>query len=454
MEKLFLQALEIKEPQERAQVIAELVRRWVSIDLKGLIAFVNTMEVRAAAYGDIWKVLAPALITALPQLDDATASLPALKALVRRLVSYLAATDPDRALAWAQQWLSGELLDSARAKVATQIAATRSQEAFQILETIQQPARRLDALNGIGSAVGRVDSARAIEWARGLSHFGERPYAMASVLQAMAETSPEEAAREFERYRTALTGEYAAELARDRPLLPKDAANLVEGDLGNREVLPSPVNPQLNLLNDAGLAIAERWAAIDPAAAVRWAEGIPDGHLKQEVIYSALASWAATDGRAAAAYFDASPMPDAGIAEALHLAWSRTDAEAAARHAGTIANAAARSAAIGGVVEGWIEAGGDRNAIGLWVDGLRDASARDLAQSQLAELLSLENPAAAWRRAARIGDSGQRSEALATAFAALLEANPSSAKRTLLAARLPAGDAATLRRMLDTVAGN
>lgn len=450
---LFLGIVDLKDPSERARILALLVKRWIEQDLRGFVAFVDAAEVDGIVTGKIWNLLSPALMEVLPQLDDQAASNPLLQRLIMRLIAHLAEGDPQQALAWAQQWLPDDSRDQALAQIAPELARASPAAAIRILEIIHSPLRRVETINGIGEAFGRSDPEQALQWAAALANSAERPYAMGSVLAAMASAQPASAAAEFTRYRAEMSAAYAAQVEADRAILARNPANDVEGDLGNFEVRPSPVNPQLHLLNDAAVAIAEAWAGVDAAAALQWVDTLPEGRLRRDALENALASWATQNGAEAFAFYRSKSAATPEMAESIFRAWAMQDPAGASAAATSVDNQPIQVKAVSGVVTGWMDGDNDSTAVLRWIDGLPPGFARDAANTEIVAAISLDQPYQAWERARKIENPLQRKEAMETAFSAILASDRGTAQQVLDAARLQQGEVYGFQRMVDATVG-
>lgn len=458
--RLIKEAIAISDPALRAKVMTALVGRWVGVDLKGFIAFVDESEVDDDGDGNaLWALLAPALAEALPTLPDDVASRVELNEIVRRLIEYSARKDPVQAFAWAKQWLLDDAMESALATIAGEMIQQSPEQAMQVLAEIHSPIRRVDAIGAIAMVYGATHPEEATTWAKTLAVPAERPYAMDAVLAARAETEPEASAKDLIDFRDSMQAAYTADRDAEVAMMGipdfkehKDGEPLTDEELTNSELLPSKEDPQLRLLGDATRAIAENWAAAEPAKAMPWIESLPAG-LKGDAIESALAGWASQQPEEAYAYYIKNHASDAAPAAPIFEAWAQAEPRRAAEQAARLTDAAIREQAVSGVVSGWLDSSADQSALEAWVDRLPTARERDRANAQIADAASYDEPAVAWRRATAIHDPLTRREELKTVFANLVDNDPGKARALLAETKsLTSDETNRLNKMLNAVA--
>jgi len=328
-----------------------------------------------------------------------------------------------------------------------------------VLQQIHASVRRVDAISAIAAVYGTTHPEEATAWAKALEIPAERPYAMNAVLAARAETEPEASAKEFTDFREKMTAAYAVE--RDAEIARMGASDIKEHKNGepltpeeamDSETLPGKDDPQLGLLEDSAMAVAENWAATEPAKAMQWSESLPAGRLREEAIQSALTGWASQQPEAAYAYYMKNYASNAEPAEPIFDAWAQAEPAHAAEQAAQLTDPALREKAVSGVVSGWLDSSADQSGLEAWVDKLPDEQNRDEANSQIAEATSYDQPDTAWQRATAIQDQGMRREALKSTFASLVESDPSQARTMLAEAKNLTPDEMTrLNKMLNAV---
>jgi hypothetical protein len=176
--------------------------------------------------------------------------------------------------------------------------------------------------------------------------------------------------------------------------------------------------------------------------------------VKEDAIQSALAGWASENPQAAYDYYMKNQATVADPAEPIFEAWATKEPAHAAEVANGLVDPAIREKAVSGVVSGWLDSSADRAQLDAWVDKLPYPRERDLANSQIAEASSFDEPDLAWQRATEIQNQGTRREVLKSTFASLLDADPAQARTLLLQAKnLTPEETARLNKMLNAIAG-
>jgi hypothetical protein len=162
---------------------------------------------------------------------------------------------------------------------------------------------RLESLDLIASSWSRNDPEAAKAWADGLSG-NERVRALAAVLPAMAQDHP------------------------------ADAASALSALVSS-----APDGLGKNLADSAG-QLARQWAGDDPAAASRWAAGLPEGASRDEGLKAVSESWSRYDAIAAAQWLgtlEAGSSRDAAIQPLVEQVWG-TDPNTAFSWAASISD--------------------------------------------------------------------------------------------------------------------
>ena len=181
---------------------------------------------------------------------------PQLGSLVTLAVSIWASQDRDAALTWTLA--NGDRLDPGVFRSTAQRMALESFDvALSMLDQVA-PAHRPYWIEGMTSHLAQTDIARAqtfLSQLRGQPGYDE---AYGVVLQTMARTDPEGAAR----------------MLSDAPA-------------------------SANVLQSAPFMIASRWASRDPAAAARWAVTIEDPQMQRSAVTTVASTWAQSDAAGA-----------------------------------------------------------------------------------------------------------------------------------------------------------
>ncbi len=405
--KLMKRALTISDATTRQQIVQALVVRWLDTDQESFLDFMDDLEFSESEGREVWPILVPAFAEALPGVSEKAASTPELDEIVQWIVEYYAEIDPAKALAWSKQWLLGDSLEAGMATIAGEMANRSPAEAMKILESIKSPDSRIDAVENIAGVMGAGDPVAALAWARSLPDEAERAAAVEEVLWSMSESNPEEAAKQ-------LAG-------------AKDVSD-IEG---------------------VSSSIAEEWAMKDHGKALSWAESLPDGAARTQAVQGALAGWAESDPVAAFNYYQANHGSNLETAEWIFESWAFTSPDQAAAQARAITDPKMREQAVTGVVNGWLNEGSTR-AVSQWVDALPPGRERDKASHVLVDTLSFDEPRPAWDRALAIHEPDIRGQAIQSAFAGLVDKDPSAARSALDQANLTPAERAALAPLLQT----
>jgi hypothetical protein len=229
-----------------------------------------------------------------------------------------------------------------------------------------------------------------------------------------------------------------------QPLSPEEAMD--------SETLPGKEDPQIALLDEAAVAIAENWGAAEPAQAMQWSQSLAAGRLRDAAITGVYRGWASQQPEAAFQDYIKNNASNADPAQPIFEAWAQADPVHAAEQSSKLTDPALRDQAINGVVSGWLDNGGDQSMLMAWVSQLPRKREQDAANAQIAEATSYDFPDVAWQRATMIQNQGARKEALKSAFASLVEANPDQAKAVLAqATSLTPDETNRLSKMLRAV---
>ncbi len=400
-------AVRISDPTVRKQVVEKLLLTWLNADQPGFLEFLDDAEFSESEGNEFWPSLIPAAAEVLPSVSEAAAGQPDLDEIVQWMVEYYAEMDPTSAAAWANKWLLDDTRDYALATVAGQMAVQSRTDAEAVLDGIESPDARLEAVMNIGASLADSDSDAALAWARALTNEEERSSAVEEVLWTMSETDP---------------GGAAAQLA--------DAEN------------PG----QLDAVSGS---IAEEWAIKEPKKAVDWAETLPAGAAREEAIQGALAGWAENDPRAAFDYYQKNYGTNLETAEWIFDSWAFNDPKTAAAEVLKISNPQMRERAVTGVVSGWLDEGTGTGEVERWVDALPPGRERDQASFAIVDMLSFDEPEAAWTRAATIREPDVRSEAIQSAFAGLADIDPAKARTALRSSNLSPEEITQLEGLLE-----
>ncbi|MGC1480151.1 MAG: hypothetical protein WA771_06585 [Chthoniobacterales bacterium] len=404
---LMNEAVTIQDPATRKAVVERLLLTWLDTDQSGFLNFLDDAEFSQTEGSELWPALVPAAAAVLPSVSESAAGSADLDEIIQWMVEYYSEMDPAAAAEWTNNWLLEDTRDYALATVAGEMALKSREEAETLLGTINSSDARMEAVMNIGAALAESDSDAALAWARALPNEEERTLAVEEVLWTMSETDPSAA-----------------------------AARLTETE--------SPGE-----LDAVSGSIAEEWAIKDPAKAIGWAEGLPQGAAREEAIQGALAGWAENDPRAAFAHYQSNFGQNLETAEWIFDSWAFNNPNEASAEVMKIANPEMRARAVSGVVSGWLDEGSSVSAVENWVDSLPAGRERDEASYAVVDMLSFDEPEAAWTRAATIQEPDVRTEAIQTAFAGLVDIDPAKAETALRNSNLSPEEIGQLQGILD-----
>lgn len=404
---LMNQAVTIRDPEVRKQVVEKLLLTWLNTDQNSFLEFLDDAEFSQSEGSELWPALVPAAAEVLPSLSESAAGEADLDEIIQWMVEYYSEIDPAKAAEWTNKWLLDDTRDYALATVAGEMAVKSQSDAEALLGTITSPEARLEAVMNIGASLAQTDPETALAWARSLSTEEERSAAVEEVLWTMSETDPSQAAAKL--------------MESDRP----DQLDAVSG------------------------SIAEDWAIKDPSKAIGWAESLPQGAAREEAIQGALAGWAENDPKAAFAYYEKNYGTNLETAEWIYDSWAFNNPKEASVEVLKISNPEMRARAVAGVVSGWLDEGSSTDSVERWVDGLPAGRERDQASYAIVDMLSFDEPESAWTRAATISEPDIRSEAIQSAFAGLADVDPAKAQAALRNSNLSPEEIKQLTAVLE-----
>lgn len=423
-------ALQIPDEESRSQVMAKLVTAWIDRDIASFIEFIDEMEVDDVGDGAAWEALAPALMVSLPNVGEQAASSLLMRQLIERLIVNFAPSNPSQALEWAQTWLYDRELQAAMANIAPEMARISPDEGLQLAKSISNAGRRMEAFAGVGSALGETNPEVGLRMAKELPNTAESAFMMGSVLDAMAEAKPVDAAGEFESYRARLESNFKAQVERERAELGTTAEDDFEGMDPEYARNMVPVSPNLRYIDDAAIAIAKSWAKTNLQDAMQWARNLPADRVRIDALAAVYETWAeASPAEAFAAYLSNS-TGNSEISSSILGAWAETSPSGAAAALPQLPTGE-RAKAVEAVTVGWLESGPAPETVQAWVDTLPEPSERDLATDIIVSTTAFDHPEFAWQQALRIQNPKKRESALQRAFENLAASDPKAARLAL-----------------------
>jgi len=454
---LMEEAMRISDPALRHLVVTGLVDKWLLADARDFNKYFTSLEVN----GDdrSLAVLADALQESLTKLDPDRAASDDIFVIVQRLISYLAGTDPGKALEWAKKWLLDDTLDSALVSIARGMAKSDVQQGLDVISQIKSPLRRSQALATLGGVWAARDPNSALKWALGLSNPAERALTLNAVLAAVAQTNPSGAADDLKQQANQITAEYAQERAADLA-----AKGMTEADLANdpesyREMLangaiPPVSSPDVELMGDVGTLIGAKLGSMNPADAVDWALSLSGEYLQLKALSGVLDGWAKIDPIAALNYVNGNFPNNIDLVSSIFASWATTDPAAAAGGAKLIADSSYQTAALNIAIGKW--AATDVTAAANYVNSLPASQVSDSIKTTLVTAMSHSSPETAWNIASGISSESAQYSALKNAFAVLVTENATNAALILQnsKANLPVTTYERLGEMVDAVVGN
>ncbi len=445
--ELMREILQWKDPAEQDQLISSLMRRWLAEDLGSFVVFLDEAEVDGLP---IWDVVAPGMIDALRTMEDQIPDTDLLGRIVERVLLKVAESNPEGALVWTRERLSGTRLDSALAGIAVEMAGRFPEAAINLLDEVQAFPNQMQAAAGIGLALGRSGYGLAMTWAESFFSETERAFALSGVLNGMAVRDTVRAAEEYSRVVEEMKNRYREQVLADRATSGSTVDEEYEG-LSPEEIekaeLAKP-NPNLVYLENATRAIALELARKDPQDALNWARSmdIYQGRaVAMETIYD---EWSSVDPRAAyrSLLMESDRRPE--VAGKLFGNWAMKNARSASASALALVPGAEREAAIEGVARGWIHSGGPAQ-VAAWAERLQSASEADRVRAVVAAEAAFDNPVLAWKQVERIRNPLKRSELSQEVFPNLVEENPKLARSALVTIDLSPVEIEYFQNMLE-----
>jgi hypothetical protein len=285
-------------------------------------------------------------------------------------------------LQWMQQdapaalaWLKIQPDDSNRRQAIKQIAhlmgATDQATGYSLLQTLTGADRQ----SGVGALAGawvRQDSRAALAWARALTDVPDKEAAMSRILEQIGDVDP------------------------------KAGADLIAQD------------PFSRYARQSARSFAVRYAKAAPDAALEWAQQLPAGETRDEVVDGVLrtiAEQSPAKAAASATNLLAGFKRENTLREALRF-WVPVDPSAAAAFTANLPVGRERNEMLSSVVRPWTEQ--NPQAAMEWVLTLESGAARRDADKLVAEALARADPPAAARFLDKLPESESKSALLVT----------------------------------------
>jgi hypothetical protein len=456
LKSLMEEAMMLSDAGLRRQVIEGIVDRWLTEDAQGFTKYWAALEVHGA--DDKLAMVAEALQNSLTKLDESAAASDEIYVIVQRLISYLANTDPERALEWANLWLLNDAKENALVSVARNMAKTDINRSLAIIADLKSPVRRGQAVAAVAIVWASKDLNAALSWAGSLPNSVERGLALNGALLVAAQQDPVMASQSLKGHAQQINEDYVRE--REAELASKGLtdADLAEDSETYKEMLAAgnisaPYSADVELMADAGKVLGAKLAESDPAGAVEWAANLETDYLKLKSLSGVLEGWAKTDPHSALSYLNEHFPHNNDLYASLYSAWSTVDSSSAAEGALSITDPYQRSLALETVISNWATRG-DANAALAFMLQLPTAEITDGVRAATATAISQSSSQKAWEIAQGISNENAQFRALKTAFSTLVIENPSEASALLASTTLPEKTTDRLRDMIDAVSGN
>lgn len=453
---LMEEAMMLADVELRKQVIESIVDRWLVEDVQGFEKYWASLEVHGA--DDKLAMLALALQNSLTKLDESRAASDEIYVIVQRLISYLATTDPQRALEWANRWLLDDAKENALVSVARNLAKTDVNLALGVIAEMKSSMRRGQAVAAVAIVWASRDMDAALKWAGGLPNSVERGLALNGALLVAARQDPVQASQLLKDHAEQMNAEYVRERSADLAAKGLTEADLAEDSETYKEMaaagnVPPPYSADVELMADAGKVLGEKMAESDPTGAVEWAANLETDYLKLKSLSGVLEGWAKTDPYSALAYLNEHFPYNNDLFASLYSSWAVSDNAAAAEGALSIKDAHQRSLALETVLGNWAIRGNPQEAISF-LEGLPAAEVTDGVRAAAATAISQTLPQKAWEIAQGISNENARFRVLKSAFSTMVIENPAEASALLTSTALTDSTTDRLREMLEAVAEN
>lgn len=456
---LMQEAMRISDASLRDEVVRLILDRWLHDDTAGLVKYWASLEVEGNE--KMLAVIAAGLESVLTNIDPTMAASDEVLLVLQRLISYLAGTDPEKALSWAQKWLLNDTLESSLVAIARGMAREDVARALAIIDEMKSPLRRGQAMSAVAGIWAAKDLDAALKWAGGLTNAVERALALNMALLVGAQQDPARTAAELKANAEDINRQYL----RDRDAELK-ANGMTEADFANdpetyKEMLASgaispPYSGDVELMGEASKVLGSELAKTNPQAAIEWANSLEGDYLKLKALSGVLEGWVKGDlvsGAANAVDYLTTHYPNnVDLVNSVYQSWASTDYHAAADGTRMLQDPYMRSAALEAVLGPWAVKGNAMEVVD-YLNNLPAAESTDNVKLAVANAISANYPEQAWEIASRISAESAQYRGLKTAFSNLVIRNPDQASAILGAATLPETTAVRLYELLEAVVG-
>ncbi|MCI0539919.1 MAG: RNA polymerase sigma factor [Verrucomicrobiales bacterium] len=379
------------DAQYRKKAVLAVARAWAGIDPDSALAWAQKLP----ASQDRSQIL-QSIIASLAETDPQRAAILAMEMPGRwkmftaeQVAALWAQTDPDGALAWLQTLPVGEAKTRSLDAISKSLAEADPQKAAELVSSLPPPQRR-HFLDEIASSWARKDLAGALAWAEQLEA-RDRKAASPSIFEQWVQSDPKAAAA-------------YAQKAQPYSLY----------------------------------TVGWHWGENDPKAAMEWANHLPEGNDRNEMIQAIFSGWGYNSPADAANHIANLPADTArnSAAERVVSAWAENDPTAAASWALSIPEGDARRVAIQNIVLKWGTS--DFSATAEWLNTLAEGDSRDTAMVTFANnCLKDYAPSTALEWSQTITGDGVRNNITLKIATEWLKDDPDAARVWLASSSLP-----------------
>lgn len=288
--------------------------------------------------------------------------------IISQMIQKWIQTDPEAALNWANQSLSGKSKIEALALAGSIISKTDPPRAALLFENIPYGLGRDALLKDIASNWAAVDSKLAIAWLNGLDSV-DRNMGIMAMAEGWASSKPLEAA------------EFGSTL---------------------------PSEQKLQFLE----MVMSQWASEDPISAIAWIkESYELQSLPDSIMRRTYESWALKDPQQASnSIKDFDEKTQALLADTLSSNWARSNPTGAAVFALSLPEGNVKAEAVGGVMAQWSRS--DPMEASKWLASLEQGQAKNKGILELALAISGSDPSSAMKWALELSNQEDREECI------------------------------------------
>lgn len=346
LESALKEAREMPRGMDSMMAMQLLMSQYGEVDPKAAIEYASGLGGMGRGFGtasilSTWASSDP--VAAGKYLSDNIDTLGSNEWMNGRMASSVASEwakqNPAAALAWAKG-LPDAMRGDAMEQALTEMTSQNPQSAIDYVLAMEAGDDRTRMIDEVASQYGRMDPAKALDWAQSLS--GEdKTVARREVLESWARSSPSEAAA----YVDSMDAETRT-------------ANI--------------------------RSVSESWSWNDPGAAAAWVNTQPQSETKTEATREIIGNWMRTDSVAASEWVSALPAGqtrDSGIVAMVSSREMRAEPDARAMWAGEISDPDTRAKQVTETAPAWLAT--DYDAASTWINSVA------IPQESKAALLSL-----------------------------------------------------------------